>query len=163
MIFAGFVFFADRRSTVFRISIGTLHAVTHIVAGFLIYWFSVYVAITMAGMTPKSISQYVLTGMIIIPLSWIAGSIILGFYLLTSLNIFGMHANEAFSALRIQDWKGFLRFRIDRAGTLKMWFIGIKRVPRTWKAEPLNDGGDILRPCEKSDLVTEVIDTLEIR
>ena len=46
-------------------------------------------------------------------LGWLAGSIILGVYLYVSLNRFGRHANEAFSALAIPDWKNFLPLHID--------------------------------------------------
>jgi hypothetical protein len=140
LIFWGFVFFADRRSTWFRNTVGTLHAIAHIVAGFLIYWFAVYAIITLAGLTPKSISQYLLTGSIIFILSWIVGSIVLGIYLLISLNIFGMHRTEAFSSLRIQDWKGFLRFRVDKEGNLQMRFIGFEKVPRRWEIAALSNG-----------------------
>ena len=35
---------------------------------------------------------------------------------LISLNVFGRHSEEAFSGLRIEDDKHFLRMRIDRIG-----------------------------------------------
>ena len=37
---------------------------------------------------------------------------------------------RSFSALRIQDYKHFLRFRIKPDGTLEIFPIGIDRVPR---------------------------------
>jgi hypothetical protein len=60
----------------------------------------------------------------------IIGPILFGLYLLVASNIFGAHADEAFSALRIQDFKSFLRFRISPDGTLEIFPIGIPRVPR---------------------------------
>lgn len=54
----------------------------------------------------------------------------LGVYLLLSLNKFGKHWDEAFSALRIQDYKSFLRLRIGPDGRLKIYPIGLKSVPR---------------------------------
>jgi hypothetical protein len=162
LIFFGFVFFADRRSTWFRYTVGTSHALAHIVAGFLIYWFAVYATITFAGLTPKSISQYLLTGSIIFILSWIAGSIVLGIYLLISLNIFGMHRTEAFSSLRIQDWKGFLRFRIDKEGNLQMRFIGFEKVPRRWEIVTLSNGRRIAKPTTSASLVGEIFDQIDI-
>lgn len=162
LIFWGFVFFADKRSPTFRYTIGALHAAAHVVAGFFIYWFAVYVAITLAELDPKSIEQYLLAGVIIFMLSWIFGSIILGAYLLISLNVFGMHRNEAFSALRIQDWKGFLRFRIDRDGGLHMRFIGLENVPREWATVSLEGGRKIVKPAPGSPLVGEVIDQIDI-
>jgi hypothetical protein len=49
-------------------------------------------------------------------LGWIVGSVVMGIYLLISLNFFGRHSDEAFSALALPDWKNFLRFRIDFQG-----------------------------------------------
>ena len=57
----------------------------------------------------------------------------MGGYLFLSLRFFGRHANEAFSSLRIQDYKQWLRLRIDAAGALTIHAIGIDRVPRRWR------------------------------
>jgi hypothetical protein len=57
----------------------------------------------------------------------------MGLYLLASLNVFGRHSNEAFSALRIEDFKHFLRLHIAPDGGLRIFPIGIERVPRRWK------------------------------
>jgi hypothetical protein len=160
--FWGFVFFADRRSRKFRYTIGTLHALAHIVVGFLVYWAAVYLAITTWGLTPKSIPQYVVSGTLIVALSWIAGSIVLGLYLLVSLNRFGMHRNEAFSAMRVQDWKGFLRFTIDQSGTLQMRFIGLPKVPRSWTPRTLPNGLTIWDPAKKEAFQANVCDAIDI-
>jgi len=69
---------------------------------------------------------------------WIVGSVIMGIYLLISINVFGRHSNEAFSSLAIEDWKNFLRMKIDPQGNLTLYPVGIRRVPRKWKAR---DGG----------------------
>jgi len=44
------------------------------------------------------------------------------------------HSNEAFSSLRIPDYKNFLRLHIERAGGLTIYPIGIEQVPRVWTA-----------------------------
>ena len=62
------------------------------------------------------------------------GAFILGVYLFVSIRVFGRHGNEAFSSLRIQDFKQWLRLRIDAAGTLTIYAIAIDRVPRRWRA-----------------------------
>jgi hypothetical protein len=89
------------------------------------------------------------------------GSLLLGVYLLVSLNLFGMHRNDAFSSLRIQDWKGFLRFTIEPDGRLRMRFIGFEKVPRKWETAVIG-GGKILRPAREEHLVGEVIDEIDI-
>ena len=63
----------------------------------------------------------------------LVGSFLMGVYLLISLNVFGRHSNEAFSSLRIEDFKNFLRLHIAKDGSLTIFPIGIERVPRKWK------------------------------
>jgi hypothetical protein len=53
----------------------------------------------------------------------------MGLYLLICLNRFREHANEAFSSLRIQDYKCFLRLCIDPDGKLTVFPIGLAKVP----------------------------------
>jgi hypothetical protein len=129
----GFIFFADAGSNLFRVIGGLLHTLAHIVVGFSIFWLATYLSISVLGLLPKSILQYLVAGTIMVPVGWVAGSVVVGLYLLISLNVFGRHSNEAFSALRIQDWKGFLRCRIDKDERLTVSFVGLRRVPRRWQ------------------------------
>jgi hypothetical protein len=55
---------------------------------------------------------------------------ILGAYFFLCLTFFRKHQTEAFSALRIQNYKNFLRMCIDRRGQLIVYPIGLQRVPR---------------------------------
>jgi hypothetical protein len=133
VIFAGFIIFTQSKSTKFRWIAGTLHSLSHAIVGFLIFWAVTYFSITCVGLVPKSIWQYLLAGFLIFWAAWAAGSIVMGLYLWISLNRYGEHVTEAFSALRIEDWKGFLRMRIRPTGELDVYFIGIERVPRSWR------------------------------
>jgi len=63
----------------------------------------------------------------------VTGSFIMGLYLFVSLNVFHRHRNEAFSSLKIEDYKNFLRLSIDEEGNLWIYPIGITRVPRRWR------------------------------
>jgi len=56
---------------------------------------------------------------------YLLGPTLLGVYLLASLNWWQVNQNEAFSALRIQDYKNFLRFCIKRDGSLVIYPIGV--------------------------------------
>jgi hypothetical protein len=80
------------------------------------------------------------TGTLIFAGGWAAGSFVMGIYLLISLNVFGRHSEEAFSGLRVEDFKHFLRLHIDRAGALTIWPIRIERVPRRWRDRAETDG-----------------------
>jgi hypothetical protein len=56
------------------------------------------------------------------------GGLIFGIYLLISCLGFGAHSNEAFSALRIPDYRHFLRIRL-KDGELTIYPIGVKNIP----------------------------------
>jgi hypothetical protein len=62
---------------------------------------------------------------------------------LVSLNGFGVHRNEAFSSLRIADYKGFLRLKIDPQGNVTVYPIVVEHVPQT------DDGPLLPRLVEK--------------
>jgi hypothetical protein len=64
---------------------------------------------------------------------------LLGVYFLFCLNVLGKHWNEAFSSLRIQDYKCFLRLRFQPNGTLKIYPIGLTDVPRESRSGPLRN------------------------
>jgi Calcineurin-like phosphoesterase len=133
VIFAGFIVFTQSRSKRFAWFAGILHAFSHAVVGFFIFWGAAYYSITVWNLDPKSIEQYLLAAVVIGVGAWIAGSILMGLYLWISLNVFREHTTEAFSSLRIQDWKGFLRMHLCANGDLEVFFFGIRRVPRAWR------------------------------
>jgi len=70
------------------------------------------------------------------------GSLLVGLYLLISLNVFGRHSNEAFSSLKIADYKNFLRFQIDQQGQITLYAFGIDKVPRHYSNDPLPQPAD---------------------
>jgi hypothetical protein len=61
---------------------------------------------------------------------YVAGPVIVGFYLFVSLNIFKIHQNEAFSSIHIEGYKNFLRLCIRADGTLDIYAIGLRKVPK---------------------------------
>ena len=100
-----------------------------------------------------SMAQLLLSGLVTFVLGGPVGAFILGVYLFVSIRIFGRHGNEAFSSLRIQDFKQWLRLRIDAAGSLTIYAIAIDRVPRRWRAA--QRGGETTlearrRACERA-------------
>nr|CCA25522.1 conserved hypothetical protein [Albugo laibachii Nc14] len=66
---------------------------------------------------------------------------VFGLYLYLSLNLWGVHYNEAFSALRISSYKNFLRLHIQPNGDLIVHAIGIDKMPRKWGRDPAWSGG----------------------
>ena len=87
------------------------------------------------------------------------GSLIMGVYLFVSLHIFGRHANEAFSAMKIEDYKNFLRLHINAIGNLTIYPIKIEKVGKTEDWIPKNvDGNEFYVPKNKleAELIEEI-------
>jgi hypothetical protein len=150
LVWGGFLLFTDTHSKWFRRIAGTLHGLAHVLGVFLIGWFATYLTVYPFSRhwQFRSPRQLVAAGAIIFVLGGIVGSIIMGLYLIVSLNVCKRHANETFSALAIQDWKNFLRLNIDSRGYLTIYPIGIRRVARKWKRSE-NSGGSLVLPTDE--------------
>jgi hypothetical protein len=114
---------------------GASHAAVHLFTAFLCGWCGAWLATEAAGLASGSASAAVFAGVFTLVVGGVAGSVVLGIYLLLSLRVFGRHANEAFSSLRIADYKQWLRLCIEKTGALRIHAIGIRRVPRHWTRE----------------------------
>jgi hypothetical protein len=147
----GFVLFTDTHSKLYRWLMGSLHALAHILSAFTVALASIYFVIYLTSTTSSywvyTVTQgehifnldlrILLVVLLIAAGGYMVGSFIQGLYLLVSLNVFGRHFNESFSTIAVEDWKSFLKLKIDRAGDLTIYPIGIRRVPRKWRR---NDG-----------------------
>lgn len=139
--FFAFYFFTDAHRAVPRWILWPLHAVAHLMAVFALgwaaaYWYSGYgwFASAILSMITVAVGGYLF------------GSIIMGIYLFLSLNVFGVHHNEAFSSIKIEDYKNFLRMRIDRDGTLTVFPVGIDKAIHDWTEVPNPRGNTKLIP-----------------
>lgn len=97
-------------------------------------------AVCAAGAANATRSSYLLFYILFSPYFWIiatpVGVFLFGTYLgLASLG--GRHMDEAFSSLRIEDYKNFLRMHIDQDGGLHIFAIGVDKVPRDWVEDPM--------------------------
>ena len=132
-LFSAFWMLTSTSSRVFRWVGGTIHGVVHVLACLMIMWVARSLCVNSLHLAHDQIPQLLLTGLIVAAFGWVAGSFIVGGYLLISLNLLGEHSNEAFSSLRIADYKNFLRMKIDPEGRLSIYPIGVERVPRKWR------------------------------
>ena len=128
-VLAGFVFFTyysgrgDQDGRLFRLIGGFLHGGVHIAAAHTI----AYGAAVVCGdgfLAPlwRLLVNFV-GGATVGPVLW-------GLYLMFAYSIFGAHGDESFSALRIKDYKNFLRLHIQPSGDLEIFPIGVTKVPR---------------------------------
>ncbi|HXF03808.1 MAG TPA: calcineurin [Blastocatellia bacterium] len=146
VIVAGFILFTDTHNKIYRWAAGIIHAIVHLGAALVVAWIGNCVSVQAFEFVPHSVCHFILTAIITFTGGWLVGSFIMGLYLFVSLNIFGRHANEAFSSLRIQDYKNFLRLHLSKEGALTIFPIGIKKVPRKWQKVDTDTSGPRYRP-----------------
>lgn len=128
LILLAFYFFTDTHSKHLRWVAGPVHAIAHFFFIFIFGWTAAYWFNGLPAWFDLLLSILLLfTG------GYIVGSWIMGVYVLIALNIFGIHHNEAFSALKIEGYKNFLRFKIDKNGDLTVYPIGIEAPIKDWK------------------------------
>ncbi len=134
VIIAGFIFFTDTHSRIYKFAAGGLHALSHL-AGVLA---TAIIASLIVGpgkpLNELSSLQLIGRAIAIFLGGYLIGSFLMGMYLCISLRVFRRHSNEAFSSLRIPDYKNFLRLHIGRDGGLTIYPVGIEQVPRVWTA-----------------------------
>ena len=133
IVVGGIMFFTDTHSRVYRVLGGGLHAMAHLLAAMTLAWGSMHFTVNLLGMDYGHPFQLLATGLMTFLGGALAGGLVLGLYLLASVGVFGRHTNEAYCSLRIQDYKQWLRLRIDRQGVLTGWCFALDRVPRTWR------------------------------
>jgi hypothetical protein len=111
-----------------RLAGGLAHGVAHGGAIFALYWAASH---ALAGLEPSPWLG---------PASWVlvalggivVGGLVFGAHLALMSALFGQLPNNAFGSLAIEDYKGFLRFRLDEHG-IEALALGIEKVPREWK------------------------------
>ncbi|THG09873.1 hypothetical protein TEA_008692 [Camellia sinensis var. sinensis] len=67
-------------------------------------------------------------------------SLVFGSYLYICINWLHLHFDEAFSSLRIANYKAITRFHINHGGDLEVYTLAVDKVPREWKLDPQWDG-----------------------
>lgn len=134
---AVFLVFTDTHSKTYRLAAGLTHAVTHWTCIFYVGWGAIVVA---GWLLPdRPFSRFIVSGALVFAGGWIVGSFVMGLYLLISLNVFGRHGGQAFAALKIEDFKNFLRLHIGRDGSLTIYPVKIEHVPRRWRDRAAGD------------------------
>lgn len=62
-------------------------------------------------------------------------SLVFGSYLYICINWLHIHFDEAFSSLRIANYKSFTRFHITDSGDLEVFTLAVDKVPKEWKLD----------------------------
>lgn len=151
ILVVGLIFFTDSNSKLQKYVGGLMHAAAHLVAIFFIGWTGYFIYLTCVAGTwfdrtlETEWAGALTTIAFTFPLGWLIGSFIMGFYLLLSLQSYGRHGNEAFSSLKIKDYKNFLRLHVTKDG-VEIFPIKIHKVPK-WKGTPTSAPGKDCYPA----------------
>ena len=144
MLLVMLVMYADARSRIKKLLMGTMHCLVHIVAMICLYllvnrfgvWelFGGRVESALKGLLYESSRPAI---SLLKPVAYMAqmifgGGIVAGFvwglYLFICCAFFKRHWNEAFSALRLPDYKNFLRMKLE-PDRLTIYPVGLTRTP----------------------------------
>jgi len=128
---AAFVAFNGTHSRLYRWLGGLGHAAVHWVCAFHVGWAAI--AASEWLLPGGGAARFVAASAMVLAGGWVVGSTVMGLYLLVSLNVFGRHSQEAFSAMRIPDYRNFLRLHVAADGTLTVHPLRVDRVPRRWR------------------------------
>ncbi|AUX41567.1 hypothetical protein SOCE26_029880 [Sorangium cellulosum] len=151
-----FILFTDTSRTWYRRLAGSLHALVHLAAALGL----THLGGALLGVDVRNLGSF--WGILAVTLfagatGALVGPTLMGVYLLISLNVVRRHGNEAFSALRIEDYKNFLRIHVHRGG-LTVYPVGLRKVPRAWKVvEDHRPGEPYLVPA-RGALAPELIE-----
>ena len=132
------IFFTDSNSKIYKRVGGAIHGLTHLSAVFFLGWLSYLLSqwinarYVTGGETARNLVWFATVVVICGVGGYLIGAFIMGVYLFVSLHFFGRHDNEAFSAMKIEDYKNFVRMHIDANGDLAIYPVKIERVARRW-------------------------------
>lgn len=162
LFIGGFVAFTDTHVRWYRVAGGIVHAIAHLLLAFAIGWTALRLSAEAFDVPFRTTTHLLVAAAITFVVSGFAGSWLIGLYLLISLQLFGRHDQHAFSSLHVEDYKGWLRMRIDAAGDLTLHAVGIDRVPRRWK-EATRPGGAMVEPDDAAATPPHLIERIVVR
>jgi hypothetical protein len=162
-MFGGLIFFTDSRDKRYKWLAGIAHGLTHLAAificGLAIFLLTTFLddKYELANKPYREIVWFVCAMSVAALGGYILGSIIMGIYLFVSLHFFGRHDNEAFSALKIEDYKNFLRLHVSSDGHLTIYPLKIAKVSKAWNPV-INSENEVEFYKPASDIEPELIE-----
>lgn len=142
----GFLAFCDGKSSKYKIAnfAGVFHGFMHVLLMISLFsffaWFNdsvIHIQNNAIRMLSMSLEVFFVGGFM--------SGVLVGFYLLISSLVFKMHDNEAFSSLKIDGYKNFLRFHFQ-GKKLTIYPIGVQRMPKWKKIKGVFKSNEALKP-----------------
>lgn len=149
-----------------RFHIAGKHALVHILPYvFLQIGNSLFDYVCYSGDAPYEAGHTVRSNLIALSIAVFCSlfsAIVFWAYLRLALDRYGRHENDAFAAMRIEDYKSFLRIRVEE-GRLVVYAIGLRVVPKRWEVvERFREGAPCVVPAAGEPLRPHVIERIVI-
>lgn len=143
-VLAAVVYFTESNKRIYRVAAGLLHGLSHLGGALLATGAGLWLALHL-GVYDHIVARRLLMIAASATLGYLLGGVIMGLYLFVSVRLFRRHANEAFSSLRVEGWKNFVRMRVDAEG-VSLWAFGLDAMPDRWTDAPWPLPAEPLRP-----------------
>lgn len=111
--------------------LGWLHGLAHVVLCCVLLTL-VTRGLQTLGLAPGNIWFNVVLVVALFLLGWFFGAWLFATYLFFMARFTGVHEGELFSSMSIEGYKNLLRMRLNPDGTLRVYAIGLRRVPNDW-------------------------------
>jgi len=131
ILYFGFIKFNQTKNLIFSIGLGVAHALAHFAPFIVAYYFAALAACHFATPLSGELLPFILFIGTTFIISSILGGIVFGGYLYVALNWFNLQWNNAFSSLRISNFRNFLRLVIDTNGDLTIHALKIEKIGKT--------------------------------
>src|SRR5262245_3729119 len=144
LVIGGLIAFSGWRKNL-QFFAGLIHGVGHIALNIYLIWVFAYLNLKIFFPTLDHHSIWhvlLITGEMFL-VGGLLGGFLTGVYLLITERLPGLHlhTDEVFSAQHIEDYKNFLRLHIDKSEQLTIYPIGVTRVIKKWKLNPMAADG----------------------
>jgi hypothetical protein len=118
-----------------RVVVGGIHGLAHVALLIGLIWAFARVNVGQFGLELDSLPQVIVFVAEMLLVGGPLGAFLVGLFLLPMVNY-----NEAFSAMRLEGFKNFVRMRIAADGTLTIYPYGVEKAAR-WEFHPNADPG----------------------
>lgn len=130
----GFYRFADknRKKNLGAHLLGLVHGVIQTLAILFALWLTSYLMLYVWKLELLTLWGVLLSIILMMVEGWLFSGLLMGFYLLTATLWLETHETEAFSSIRGENYKNFIRIKLDKNG-LTLYPIKIPRTCKKWK------------------------------
>ncbi len=132
-----FVEAPKRHSKLARWGLGLGHGLLHLLLNLGLIWLFAWLNLSVCKMEADSVPQVLLFALEMLLVGGILGGMLMGLHLIVANLLFGFQRTPSMSAVRVGDFKNFLRLHVSR-DRLTIYPLAIDRVPRNWR---FNAGG----------------------